>query len=567
MFLMDPLRNINLLNCTYEDFIRYPSILTQGHIFCMDLDFYHLTGSWSENYISFITISVNRCQNSSDSNITCASTETINQKVRDGVFLNLFTEDKSINTKDYEVPFGNYLKNSYWLLDLNIYKFVELHLRKVSLMTDNGLILPSYNEDITIKYDYHNLDMKTVYVDDPSAVLFYVDILASQKTQEITRIYPKLQFVAAEISGAFKLFTMFSFIMLSFYSNYTLSLFLINHEFDTIDFKKGRMKEETKFNPKNTNAKLLSKEDKVVDVTESKICSPIIARRVKTDNDYSESMDERKVSKLDFQEKEKHILKKKNSLEIQLKKHELSGKNYIETNKLEISKAPEIEDKPQIYQKSVVSSINEKEKVANSTQSQQKDMDSIKKSTMSLQKFTRSNTRKSILASKMTTLIPTKKQKMKLFPEKFDFKISFSEYLGLKLCPKRYKKAEKKIKLFKKTEYLINQTFDARNLLKSQIDMSRLKRCLFTAEQLKIYKILNKPRLLMDENYQDQTLTLKELVPAFDLNEKKVGKTLKVVDDFIKRVTEGNDVNYIDETLFNMLNDDLQEKLGGSTEE
>lgn len=552
-------KNVKMRNCTSEDFIRYPSNFLEGKLFCMDLDSFHLKGSWSENDISFITISVNRCQNSSDSNLTCASTETINQKVRDGVFLNVFTEDKSINSKNYEVPFKNYLKNSYWLLDLNIYKFAKLYLRKVSLITDDGLILPSYNEDITIKYDYIDFDMKTVYSDDPSQTLFYVNIMASQKTQEITRIYPKLQFVAAEVSGAFRLFTMFSFIALYFYSNYALTLFLINQEFNTFNLGKGLVQKKPKFNTKNQNVKTLQEEDKV-DFPESIICSPVIFHRVKSENDgYSEAMDEK-----NFQERKN--TKNKSSFEIQLKKITPSEKKYVQVNKAEknerITKVPEIEEKPPIARK-FATLENKKENLVDLTPIQQKDLDSIRNSTMSLKKFTRLNTRKSILESKMMTLTSGERKKMKLFPEKYNFEISFREYIGLKLCPKRYTKSEKKMKIFKKAEYLINHTFDARNLLKSQIDMARLKRCLFTPEQLKIYKILNKPYLFLNDNDKEQTVNLKELVPVFDVNEKKVGKTLQVVEEFIKRVTEEeHNVNYVDKMLLNMLNDDLKEKLG-----
>ena len=128
----------------------------------------------------------------------------------------------------------------------------------------------------------------------------------------------------------------------------------------------------------------------------------------------------------------------------------------------------------------------------------------------------------------------------------------------MKLCPKRYKKSEKKIKIFKKAEYLINHTFDARNLLKTQIAIARLKRCFFTTEQLQIYRILNKPCLFLNENDKEQTLTLKELVPVFNVNERKVGRILQVVEEFIKRVTEEHDAHYVDKMLLNMLNDDLR---------
>ena len=658
--------------CSAKDFQRYLGYYQQGNFYCLNINSFILNGSWTENFLSRIYVKVNRCKNTTSNNNSCYSDDIISKKIQDGVYFNIYVEDRSVDGENYKEPFSNYLKDLYWSLDNYIGKHVEVYLRKVSMNTDSGLLLSSYENNFIHKFENYDLDM--VSVQNPinrTYPLVKLVIYASAKTQIIKRIYPKIQQVAAEVSGMIKIASTFFVIILGFYTNYALTIYLINSEFDTNTKKKT--KKITLLSLKNIELRPnLEKTDVVLTTVNNPLITAlegeedkqegkeqIDSRRLHSENEYSHSIDEkhgnealvsaRPTDKMisvkidstikaiqELPEKENPPLKliqesvhqekneqmKKENLNPKEKKNEFinesspqeqsideeSLKNQPvhlkplkqEEFNLELGSIKVNETYDKIEQEGLKSSIFSRKRVPTKIPPYQlraeplsnrelKTKKIVKKTTINEGKMEESRSviikeeskkhvtmknlhnseqfleksllRKSTMKKKLQLLSPRKSSVSANKANESNFKFTFGDYIRSKWCFGNRKQRSKKIKLFQKAEMIINSFFDARLLIRKIIDIARMKKFLFTDEQLKVYEFLTKPKLFYEKDDISRKLTIDDMAPVFTyISEKKVENNMATIENFYKRlqILDGN-ANHVDKALFDMLDEDLKE--------
>jgi hypothetical protein len=335
-------------------------------------------------------------------------------KIQDDVYFNIYTEDKSVNTNNFNELFSNYIKDLYWLLDNNLGKHVEVFLKKVTIETDSGFFLSSKTSDFIHKFEHYDLDV----VSNSNSLnrtypLMKLILYASSQTQQIQRIYPKVQMIAAEVSGIVKIFSILCMALLSVYTSYKLTIFLINSEFD------NSRKKKSIFIPKITLSNLK-------EIPHENLTPP---------NNQNQG----------------RFLIYKEQIKNTIKLHKKNQKHESEIFSMTFTQYPTkmLPD---------VNPLDQKAKVR----------------------------------EKLENLFSKNHQ------SHADFKFTFWDYVISKYCliscfRRKGKLKNKKLKMFLKAQLTISSYFDARILIRKIIDIERMKKVLFSDEQLKVYEFLAKP--------------------------------------------------------------------------
>jgi len=642
---------MDLRRCTAYDMRNYLGLYQQGNFFCFDLATFSLNGSWTEQYLSRIEFVVNRCKNSSDSDIICLSDDEISMKVQDDVYFNIYTEDKSVNTNNFQEPFSNYIKDLYWLLDNNLGKHSEIYLKKVTIQTDSGVIFSSITSEFVHKFEHYDLDV--ISNRDPidrTYPFMKLILYASSQTQLIQRVYPKIQMVAAEVSGFVKIFSMFCAFFLSMYAGYSLSLFLINSEFDNTRkaFNKSRtylVGRSTLKMPPGTatdNHLLMSPKNPLLTIENDYKESE--EKRHHTEVDYSESIEE-KIKGSDFLSARprtgEHSVEKNFEKILISNKNEEQKENLLAEDSQKLTEKENIEESEKLKEKeqatfeiiekpreSVQIELEELKKTPNLFFSKEvlisrkdlikdeeipvKEVSKMKKSkfvsvplnddSMSIDKSqiisksimnkesknvlsqiksikdnAKYETGKMGASMKSLDRKTTMRQKLEgqnlnrsIFSKNIEkgpaFKFTFWDYIMgkycLGYCYRRRKQKNKKLKVFQKAQTMIASYFDARILIRKIIDIERMKKLLFTEEQLKVYEFLTKPKLHYDKEEKNTAFTINDMTPGFlNLTDKKLDEKLVGVENFYRRMKREENPCYTDQVLYNMLDEDLKDRI------
>lgn len=549
-------KSIALRKCNEFDMRNYLGLYQQGHFYCFDIDSFNLNGSWTENYLSRIKFVVNRCKNTTNSATICKSDEIITKKIQDDVYFNIYTEDNSVNTENFAEPFSNYIKDIYWLLDNNLGKHAEVFLKKVSVETDSGIFLSSKNTDFMHKFEHYDLDVvSNLNPINRTYPLMKLILYASAHTQLIKRVYPKIQMVAAEVSGIVKIASIVIMSLLSVYTSYSLTIYLIKSEFDNTKGKSNRL----------PNDDLKIKQN-----------APII----KTCDNHSNRIQRMNENGFNEDPKFKKIelsatRSKQNSPDVST----VRGLNWIEMNRI-------------MHDRSMIECIpmlkNQKGEVKPSSRWQyffskfgfffkfknKRKSGKIFQSSHKLKPMFNENEepkpisknisgRKSIMINQLESY---KKNGVALMAsnKSTGFQFSFWDYLTAKYCFSRFfnkrKKLNKKLKMFQKAQITISSYFDARILIRRIIDIERMKKLLFTEEQMKVYEFLTKPKLFYEKKEKGTTFTINDISHEFvDITEKKIDEKIEGVEAFYKRMMKEENPCHVDRKLYNMLDAGLKE--------
>lgn len=605
---------MTMRNCTEYDMRNYLGLFKQGHFLCLNIAEFVLKGSWTENYLSRIKISVNRCRNSTLSPIVCKPDEVISKKIQDDVYFNIYAEDKSVNTDDFDSPFTNYIKDLYWLLDNKLGKHVEVFLKKVTISTDSGSVLSSTSSDFVHKFEHYDLDVvSNENIVNRTYPLMKLVLYASSHTQLIQRVYPKVQFVAAEVSGIVKIFSMVCMVLLSFYTKYALTIFLINSEFDNTRKPK---KKTTNFSRRSfpqigrEPTQMISKPQEVNSCHPSEeLRKPPRFKKFIVQNhsegDYTESVEERGATDrkliqncfdnnlMEMGETNKYTPSPTNNPEenIMLKLRKTAEKTKEKNNSLsfgdtilhiDLSKAKDPirsnnEDSiplgramssRKILMPNSLSRFELAWQKSRKRLPEKTDLDGLNLSTPRSrgldspksqdvkaniwQKIQKQNKRRSFFS-----------RNTNVDEKNLGFKFTFWDYIVAKCCwgcCLRKKLRNKKSKMFQKATIAISSYFDARLLIRKIIDIERMKKLLLTEEQLKVYEFLTKPKLFYEKEEKGTSFTIKDMGLGFKkMTEKKLQEKIECVESFYRRIFNENNPNQIDKALYYMMDEDLRE--------
>jgi hypothetical protein len=162
---------------------------------CVDGQNITLSGGWSDEYISYISIRIAICTGSDN----CAPYEEIVDYVKSNTFFwNLYYMNTNVNPQNYTDPISYNLVNYYKLIKLGSYKLTELYIRPQTLKSDGGFIFKSNIYTDTVAFDYDNYDDSSL---DDSLTLVDFQIYLSANKFIYHRNYMKIQEVLASVGG------------------------------------------------------------------------------------------------------------------------------------------------------------------------------------------------------------------------------------------------------------------------------------------------------------------------------------------------------------------------------
>ena len=173
--------------------------------YCLENKSFNLEGSWEENHISYIAVSLFLCDNITR-NGTCKSQEEINSffdKWGSSKFFAVQYHDTETDLYDYESPFKITYRSDYQFVDTSVKKRFYIFLKSAYVTTDDGWIFPSKKIDSNIMFDTKDFDFQIRT--DKTQPVFQFLFQASKSEAKCTRRYQKLPEILGSMAGMINL--------------------------------------------------------------------------------------------------------------------------------------------------------------------------------------------------------------------------------------------------------------------------------------------------------------------------------------------------------------------------
>ena len=177
------------------------------HVYCLKNKNITLSGSWNEEYISYISIRMKYCNKYDgifykDNQSKCAPYEEVNDYLKNNeLFLNILYMDSVFHPFDYKNPIKNVLGSAYTSISLGISKIYELYLQPNYLITDDGLIFSNNNSKNVITTNVYVNDFTQYNHDRNDSFIGEIGIYTGKKYGETKRIYSKIHTILANVGG------------------------------------------------------------------------------------------------------------------------------------------------------------------------------------------------------------------------------------------------------------------------------------------------------------------------------------------------------------------------------
>ncbi len=236
--VINSVREIKYKRCSEFKFTVIPEYfeaLDVDNIFCLNLTEFSIEGDYMRDRWRTILFNFEKCVNSTENNFTCESLEEIDNTLNGG-YIELFITDTTIIPNNYKKPIKTFGRNIFNSLNGKDYSEFWLYLKRMDVITDNGLIFHNYNKKYTIAFDRFNFLKFSPY----NNLFLQVAIKLSSTREVYHRSYKKIQEICADLSGLSKcviLFLEFFFYIFknTLYKNYLLQFF-------NLDFKMEKKK-------------------------------------------------------------------------------------------------------------------------------------------------------------------------------------------------------------------------------------------------------------------------------------------------------------------------------------
>ena len=184
-------------NPTLREYFKGASGAPLNQLYCVkDLDNYFIEGSFDAEEYTFLDISINSCQNSSN-NTTCKSQGDIADMMSG--FFAFYTTDYLIDPQRFSDPGQPVGKDYFTPLSLGIKRYTNRFIADTKINSDDGFLF----EDITHhQYPSYSFDKESLVMNPANeGQLLYFLIRKAHDEIIYERSYKKLQNTLAEIGG------------------------------------------------------------------------------------------------------------------------------------------------------------------------------------------------------------------------------------------------------------------------------------------------------------------------------------------------------------------------------
>jgi hypothetical protein len=207
----------------FNDFLLYKN-------YCMENQDLTISGSWTEMNITYLTVKVEICKNSTSSNITCASEHEIFDFIKNNqIYLNVIIQDTIFNPYNAKNPVIYLLNTVYTSIKVGSHKIINIFLKNQTLISDDGFLFKTKNLFNSLSfdsqyYDDTNFEKERAFVE----AAFYI----SANNITVNRRYAKIQEVLASIGGLANILHIVFMIICINFSTVRRDEVLLNEIFD-----------------------------------------------------------------------------------------------------------------------------------------------------------------------------------------------------------------------------------------------------------------------------------------------------------------------------------------------
>ena len=276
----------------------------------------------------------------------CLSDEEISNYIdQKRIQLSVYYSVVNIDLTNYKNPILYFLKEDYYYLQIDRYKFYTYKLIDTQVSTDVGLIFELDEEKKFINNEVLYSDSRTINKLDPFT--FSIDIISSYETVIFTRSYIKYLEVASDLGGIIGIISGFMNFFASFFYNYEKSRLMINEFFSYKNVNQNKDKNQLKLyyldnffeiNNKNNFENLFLMKNKLDKIRSLEDIAYL--KKENTDNisfiekDYSNLLNSNSLR--NYNENEKILSFEKENIK--------NMKDYLPENKLEFTRKNSLKD-------------------------------------------------------------------------------------------------------------------------------------------------------------------------------------------------------------------------------
>ena len=184
-------------------------------------------GKYGTNFYAYLDFYIKKCQNSSDSNITCKSEKEINDIMQNG-WLQITYVSSYIDFNNYSHPIQYITEDSYINLDVTMNKQLYIYFSLLEIYSENNIIFSNQKKEKSSKHDNTITDIISI-LDD--GIISSVIVCPSFNVDKYYRRYIKIQEIGASIGGLYSGLSMIAIILSSYHKFKYTEMKIINQLF------------------------------------------------------------------------------------------------------------------------------------------------------------------------------------------------------------------------------------------------------------------------------------------------------------------------------------------------
>ena len=514
-----PYINIPFGKCEYADFPINAQDYDDygiGDLYCPKWQNNTIVGSFGETWVSYISLMVSTCINSTENNNFCAPQKEIEDFiVSEYYYFNIYILDALVNTQVPDAPIQHSFSNIYTLLKTNTKKIMEIDIRGQRVESDDGFIF-------TANTTWSSLAIDSMWVDDGDSeedqVLSEFDFYSSNNFIIYHRKYIKIQSVLASVGGLSNLLRVFFTLICYIFSSVERDQAILNKifEYSIGDTALIRKKVEIKNYQLYDVGKIIPEEKKSPDGS---------------GNSHSGNSAHRRIKKTISTKEDKPVtqfITKRLGAEMQN-----GNKSYTSTNNLmNISKVLAREDK-----KTRSPTLpNENENTPPALSNEKSGDSTIIDGTL----FKKN-------AKRMVNLI---KRRDGIFQLKFSFIEILKVFVFCEGCKCKDVELKQKQKLYLHSRFVAREFLDITQIIHKLAEIEKLKIILLNTQQIALFDFISKELVSLEEgkNFLGQ---YRELIAD---KESLAG----IIIDFTEKFRTGKHMSEVDKKLYQLLNEEFK---------
>jgi len=251
--------------CNESDMPSNPKFFQEmglGNSLCLDDKFFSVEGYWDEEALSYMEITLFLCQNTSENNNNCKSSEEINDFLSNYKYFQISTYSAQVQFDDYQNPFVIEYPIIYQLVDIQIYKEMSVFFEGIELVNVDGFLFNSQNSINDITIDKTATDYQLIQEGDSaiSDILIY----ASHEKLQNTRRYQTISEVLASLSGTANFFMVFCFFITNLKNYLNTMTTILNDLYTYPDINENQKeKKSVKFNKNKKTRQVVDNDEKL----------------------------------------------------------------------------------------------------------------------------------------------------------------------------------------------------------------------------------------------------------------------------------------------------------------